>query len=238
MKNVIYNKYLSYIDSEHFYDLTNTLIQCVIDMEEYDTDLAMEMWSNILSKYIDSLCYKYVVEDVVCRVFSSINEKYNKYDNVDYICEVMMQHVVPFFEKNYYLVDIIYGKTLNAGYIGYNQKFTPICLACFIIDDKPDLVYRIMGLLNKNKMMSSQICSYFEEDAEKDFNIGKFLTATYEYVWWMLLSNTKKEFFSKYSISKSMKECLVESIKLISKKKERAECAIPIIAIANFGCRG
>lgn len=238
MKNVIYNKYLSYIDSEHFNNLTNTLIQCVIDMEEYDTDLAMEMWRNILSKKIDTLCYKNVVEDVVCRVFSSINKKYNKYNNVDYICEVMMQHVVPFLEKNDYLVEIIYGNTLNAGYIGYNQNFTPICLACIIIDDKPDLVYRIMGLLYKNKMMSSPNCSYFEEAAEKEYNIGKFLTATYEYVWWMLLSDTKKEFFSKYRISERMKECLVESIKLITKKKERAECTIPILAIANFGCRG
>ena len=201
MKNVIYNKYLSYIDSEHFNNLLNTLTQCVIDMEEYDTDLAMEMWRIILSKKIDSLCYKNVVKDVVCRVFSSINEKYNEYNNADYICEVMMQHVVPFLGKNDHLVEIIYGNTLNAGYIGYNQNFTPICLACFIIDDKPDLVYRIMGLLNKNKVMPTRNRPYFEEDTEQKFNIGKFLTATYEYVWWMLLSNTKKELFSKLLLS-------------------------------------
>lgn len=176
--------------------MNDALIKCIVKTEKYDGDMAMNMWLYILQNNEELI---HENESLVSDVLCEFREEYN---NEFWLS--MVEHVVPHLIRNEKLIELIFGQTKNAGM----PYYIPYCVAGIILDEKPDLIYKIMMLLSKNKYLI-------------DFTAGSILLKANERI--RIYANDKK-------ITSATKEALLSSLDFIKDNKERAECSIAIIS--------
>ena len=172
------------------------LTRCISNMEEYDGDIAMNMWQYILQSNIEELHYDdSFVSDLLREFRDKIKNSFESF------WEGITIRLTPLIIKNDILLDIIFGQTKNCG----NIYETPYCIAGIILNDRPDIVYRVIDLMNNNP--------YIEEEC----SISQLLCEAYD----IILNNITNQ-----EISNATKEALLSGIQLLKDKKERAECNI------------
>lgn len=98
------------------------IINCIVETEIYDGDLAMDMWLYILNKEGecddgDGVKYFYfsVKKEKECigDVFKAFVYKYEKFDSPRFRCKVLFDHIVPHIIKNDKLLEILFEKNYS-----------------------------------------------------------------------------------------------------------------------------
>ena len=196
------------------------IINCIVETEKYDGSLSMDMWLYILqsneSSFKDAEESKGYIYDVF-QCFCKKNEEYGSLDR--YACRAIMNHIVPHLIKNENLIDIIWGKTINAGYIAEDNRdeYIPMCLASILIIGNPHVISVLMESLAHN-------------DNLVDISIGKFFLKA-DYFIREEIQHNHEVFPQDYKVPLMIKNALMENIDKIENKKERAECTIAFLSI-------
>ena len=169
----------------------------------------VEAWVNYICQYHKFLggdfCSEYTINDVVKRLLS-------KYYGTDH--DVFMGEILPKILNNDRLLELMFQ---YAG-CGIEKSIKPKFLACLIVCDKCESVYKIINYLCNNKNMIF-------------ISVGAFLCETYKYVVELLEREKNNSNSHKCEVSKKMKETLWDSLKFCYSSFDLAECKIPIICI-------
>ena len=194
------------------------IINCIVETEVYDGALSMEMWCYILQKNELLLRDKSENERLVNDVFYRFYKKYEIYSNEEYLCRVVLNHIIPHITRSENLVKIIFGKAMNAGFdCGgiFDDRFIPICIAGIILQDNPYMIRVLIESLTHNTLM-------------EDVSAGQLLIKANEYI--EVIRKNQKEFDKPYSVSSRVKETLLSCLEMIKDQETRAECTIAFIS--------
>ena len=146
------------------------IINCIVETEIYDGDLAMDMWLYILNKEgqnVDEDGVRYVgfgykMEECIGNVFKAFFKKYEEYELPRLMCQVLFGHIVPHIIKKDKLLEILFEKSLNMGYCIeitdyshissistklYKNEFIPALIACIFLIDNPIAAQKIMNYM-------------------------------------------------------------------------------------------
>lgn len=193
----------------------DAIINCIVETEVYDGKLAMDMWHYILQTNLNLLEDKEESEHLVNDVFNRFLDKYERYCDTKYYCRVVLEHIVVHLIQNESLINVLFGKTFNAGYVSEYQSFISICIAGIILQDNPHIIQTLFGALSKNTKIV-------------DISIGQLLLKANKYI--ETVKQNQDTFKLSYSVTARVKEALLSCLDLIKDKKTRAECTIAIIA--------
>lgn len=202
-----------------------TIINCIVETEQYDGGLAMDMWLYILQKNIPIITQKDAdsfVDDVLDRFL----RKHEGTDTMsgEHECRAFLNHVVPHLIKNEELIKLIFGNTYNAGYkcypnLEWDDILTPraaVCVTCIMLLGNSHVVELLIKSLAQNELM-------FE------ISMGHILLRANKYIEYICRNEDK--FGKKYTVSAEVKEALLESLQYIENKEKRAECTIAFLSL-------
>ncbi len=196
------------------------IINCIVETEKYDGSLSMDMWLYILRNNEGSLKNIEKSEGLIYDIFQCFCHKNEEYGSLDrFACRAIMNHIVPHLIKNEKLIDAIWGRTINAGYLVEDNRdeYIPMCLASILLIGNP----RVISVL---------IDSLAHNDNLVDISIGKlFLKA--DYFIREEIQHNHEVFPKDYKVPLSIKNALMENIDKIENKKERAECTIAFLSL-------
>lgn len=198
----------------------DSIIRCIVETDTCDGDLAMDMWQYVIINNSDILNSKegniQFIDDVILR----FNKKYEHYDIPWVLCKTILNHIAPYLANKKELLNIIFGKLIDAGYSGakYYYDLTeplPACLACLLLQDDSMATSTIIKALANNKKLY-------------DIQIGKLLIKTNFYFDEMY--KNRYEYTCDIAISDSVKESLLSCLDMINDKDDKAEIALSLMA--------
>lgn len=193
-----------------------SIVDCIIETEKYDGNVAMDMWLYILNKNAALLKSKETAEDLITKVLYKFRIYYEKWLGDDYTIRAMLYHVVPYMVNNNELLKIIFKDTINAGSCGINRKYIPACIAGIFLFNKPESV----------KFLMSQICN---NEYLIDISLGELMRESCGFV--KTVYDNIDEYKKKYKLSNQTKEILLNFINSISNKEDRAKCTIAFLSL-------
>lgn len=223
-----------------------TIINCIVETEQYDGGLAMDMWLYILNKEgeqvgEDGVKYVYFgfdnkMEECIGDVFKAFVYKYEEFDSSRLRCKVFFDHIVPHIIKNDKLLEILFEKSAK-GYCTeiseglyrriYKDPYIPALIACIYLMDNPVVSHKIT-----NYMINWDNSINWEENDELEqyvVSIGGLIRFSKEYIH--TVYRNKEDYNKEYVISNRVKEALLSSIEKIEYAKNRAECTIEILSL-------
>lgn len=233
----------------------DAIINCIVETELYDGDLAMDMWLYILNKEgecvgEDGVKYiyfglNYKMEECIGDVFKAFFYKYEKNKSPFYMCKVLFDHIVPHIIMKDQLLEILFEKSHNMSYYTeitdysdfppyvnkkqYENDFIPALIACILLLDNPVASIKIM------KYMINEENSY-NWDGVKEADlfyliipIGKIIRLTKDYI--QSVYRNKDIFNQEYRITKRVKEAMLSCVDRIECAENRAECIIEILSL-------
>lgn len=227
------------------------IIDCIVETEIYDGDLAMDMWLYILNKEgehissYDGVKYFYFgfsndVEYCIGNVFKAFFHKYEEYELPIYMCKVLFEHIVPHIIKKDRLLEILFEKSHNMSYCTdimgsgypyslehYKNEFIPALIACIFLIDNPLVSQKIM-----NNMINNTNYLDWESIESVDytyFSVGKLIRISKKYI--QTVYKCKEDYNWNYKITKRVKDALLSCVDRIEYAKNRAECTIEIISL-------
>lgn len=169
----------------------------------------VDAWISFINKYFrfigGDFCVEYTINEVIKRLISKYHGK--QYD-------VIIDKILPIIMTNDRLMELLFQ---YAG-CGVEISYKPKLLACLIVSDKYESVYKVMSYLCNNKNMIF-------------ISVGGFLCETYKYVDEILGGDSYNGI--KKDLSQNMKTILWDSLKLCYSAFDMAECKIPIICMID-----
>lgn len=231
----------------------NAIIDCIVETEKYDGDLAMDMWLYILKKegeYQSDYVGKNVFfgSDIKFRqcigdVFKAFFEKYEDSESPRLMCRVLFDHIVPHIVKKDELLEILFQRSDNMGYCTetfesdypfrqepYKNEFIPALIACIFLIDNPLVSQKLL-----NYMINWSYCVDWEKvNDDKDVlyspvTIGELIRISKEYIQAVYMN--KEDFDVEYKVTNRVKEALLSCIDKIEYAENRAECTIEILSL-------
>ncbi len=193
-----------------------SIINCIIETEKFDGDLAMDMWYYVLQNNKDSLKTKDGVEDLINALFFRLNVKYSKglcYENT---CNDCFDHLFPYILQKKEIIELIFLNSYDAGYSEYYSYYIPAFIACILLTEDTTAVKIFMESICQNKNLVN-------------ITIGGLIRKTYEAI--ERVYSYPNEFKRKYKITSNVKEVLLSSLNMIENEEDRAECTIAFLSI-------
>ncbi len=227
----------------------NAIIDCIVETEKYDGDLAMDMWLYILKKE-GKYQSDYVRENVyfgldtkfkqcIGDVFKAFFEKYEEYESPRLMCKVLFDHIVPHIIKKDELLEILFERSDNMGYCTetfksdypfsqepYKNEFIPALIACIFLIDNPLVSQKLL-----NYMINWSKCVIWENVNSNDsiVSVGKLVRLSKEYI--QTVYNNIEDYDKEYRVTKRVKEALLSCVDKIEYAENRAECTIEILSL-------
>ena len=221
------------------------IINCIVETEKYDGDLAMDMWLYILNKEGEHICKdgsKFVffgnndkMEECIGNVFKAFFYKYEEYESPSLMCKVLFEHIVPHIIKKDKLLEILFDGSDNMGYCTeifetlysnrqYKNEFIPALIGCIFLLDNPIVSLKIIDYM----INCSNLCSWsYHKDSA--ISVGKLIRISKEYI--QSVYNNKEDFDKEYVITNRVKEALLSSLDKIEDAENRAEFTIEILSL-------
>lgn len=191
---------------------SEAIVNCIVETEVYDGELAIDMWLYILQNNTDDTNCLY-------SVLSRFDKKYSKYSLKEYLCKTILEHIA-LHVKNDTLVSTIFGKVITAGDCELKDDnsnyFLPALGASLLLVDNPPIAASLIKSMSENSNLS-------------DVEIVRLLTVSKYYVEAVL--NNSSAFDKEYKVTDSVKEALFSSIGMIQDKGARAECTVAILSM-------
>ena len=207
----------------------DALFRSVLDMGEIDLEESISMWYELLCRFKSQLTNRKYVGKLIKDFYLYIDTKHGQYGDYYTLSRNIIKYIIPAFRKYNDLIYIIYGHA-KCGGIYYCHNYTPFCLACLIIENNADLVYKAIECLSNNTHMidyNEKYCDYY------GCSIGEFLNRTHS-----CFCNIVDDYSLKGEpiklIGNEVKEALLSSLSLIQDETNLAECTIPIMSIIGY----
>lgn len=191
---------------------SEAVVNCIVETEIYDGDLAIDMWLYILQNNVDDINCLY-------SVLSRFDKKYSRYSLKEYLCKTILEHIA-LHVKNDAFISTLFGKVITAGACKLEDEnsiyFLPALLASLLLVDNPPIAVSLLKSMSENSNLS-------------DVEIVRLLTVSKYYVEAVL--NNTSAFDKEYKVTDSVKEALFSCINLIQDKRARAECTVAILSM-------
>lgn len=207
----------------------DVLFRSVLDMGEIDLEESISMWYELLCRFKSQLTNRKYVGKLIKDFYLYIDTKHGQYGDYYTLSRNIIKYIIPAFRKYNDLIYIIYGHA-KCGGIYYGHSYTPFCLACLIIENNADLVYKAIECLSNNTHMidyNEKYCDYY------GCSIGEFLNRTHSSFCDIIDDYSLKGEPIKL-IGNEVKEALLSSLSLIQDESNLAECTIPIMSIIGY----
>ena len=212
----------------------NAIIDCIVETEKYDGDLAMDMWLYILKK--EGECQsdqlgKYVwfglnekFKQCIGDIFKAFYEEYEGYESPSLMCKVLFDQIVPHIIKKEELLEILFARSTNMGYFSeiyyttsssfskesYKNEFIPALIACIFLVDNPLASQKLLNYM----IEGSNGVKWEKVDSNDPFvSVGELVRLSKEYIH--AVYNNKKCFDKEYRITKRVKEALLSCLENI-----------------------
>ena len=224
------------------------IINCIVEAEKYDGDLAMDMWLYILNKegehfFDDGSRYIYFgrnikFEQCIGDIFKAFFYTYEENESPHLMCKVLFDHIVPYLIKKDKLLEILF-ESDNMGYctriitdysscseILYKNEFIPALIACILLIDNPIVSQKIM-----NHMINWDNGIIWEKVIQNDpfISAGELIRLSKEYI--QAVYRNKEDYNKEYIVTKRVKDALLSCLDRIEYKENRAECTIEILSL-------
>ncbi len=189
---------------------SKSIVNCIVETEQYDGSLAMEMWYYVIQNNLSQTSF--------FDVLNRFGSKYAKYGLYRYYAISYSEHVTEHI-VNEKLVASIFGVIVDSSNCNIDNDdcvhFLPAFVASILLSNKPILVKTMINSMVKNdKLINS--------------SISNLLTNSNLYI--EDVRNNIDNFDKDYKVTDSVKEVLFNSISTISDKMTRAECTIAILS--------
>ena len=190
---------------DKWYINKEAIIECIVITEEYDGDIAMNMWQYILQSNIEELHYK---PDFVNDILLIFSKTYNGAFPVD-----MIEHVVPHLIKNDSLMELIFKETKYCG----KNHYISVCIAGIILSNDTILINRIINFIDYNHHIYK-------------YSIAKLLLATCDNLHKII----RRSNIRKVKIDEKTIDFLLSKADIITNIEEYAEYKIYLISLCSY----
>ena len=207
----------------------DVLFRCVLDMGEINLNESISLWYDLLCRFRSNLTDRKYVGKLIKDFFLYIDTKHGQYGNFYALSKNINEFIIPAFRKHDSLVDIIYGYA-KCGGVYYGHSYTPFCLACLIIENHADLVFKVIECLSNNTHMIDYKEKYYDYYG---CSVGEFLNRTYS-SFCNILDDYRFNGENINMIGNEVKETLIKSLDLIQDETLKAECTVPIMGIVGY----
>lgn len=205
------------------------LFRNVLDMGDIDIEESISMWYELLCRFRSQLTNRKLVGKLIKDFFLYIDTKHGQYGDYYTLSKNIKKYIIPAFKKHKDMIDIIYGHA-KCGGVYYGHSYTPFCLACLIVENNADLVYKVIECLSNNTHMIDYNEKYYDYYG---CSVGEFLNMTHS-----SFCNIVDDYSFRDApinmIGDEVKEALIASLELIKDESDRAECTIPIMSIIGY----
>ncbi len=199
-----------------------SIIKCIVETEACDGALAMDMWTYVLMQNANLLRDKTENISFIDEVILGFIKKYDNSADPGDICNTIIHHIAPHIVRNDTLINIIFGKLINAGYSKYNYSYDdddpseliPACIACIFMQDYPHAIPVLFKALSTNNNM-------------EDISIGELILKANYYLDVM---KRRDYMFDDFNISDDIKESLLSCIDCIKDCNDRAEITLSFMS--------
>ena len=223
----------------------NAIIDCIVETEKYDGDLAMDMWLYILEKegefirddgMITVYLYDTKMRDCIGDVFRAFYYKYEEYESPRLMCKVFFHHIIPYIIQKERILKILFECSHNMGYsddIGflsnnrYENKFIPALVACIFLIDNPKASQKIVEYMIN--WTNSILWGNIEDDNLGLISVGELIRISKEYIHEVL--NNKDDFDVEYRITERVKDALLSCVDKIEYPGNRSEFTIEVLSL-------
>lgn len=196
-----------------------SLIDCIATTCVYDGSVAVDMWLYLLQNNESLLLTIEGVEDLVKEPLQRIYFKFNqRWCGNHYYCKQYLEHLVPYIIKNDIFIRQLFGKSLNGGFCNSNtdDEYIISIIACIFLSNNPQITKLTMETFLKNPLIF-------------DVNIGNCMREIFDTI--VDVYENRDSFKKKYTVSKEVKDVLLECLEFIEDKKDRAEFMIGLCRI-------
>jgi len=192
-----------------------TIINCIVETEAYDGDLAMDMWLYVLQANKTILKTQEGVDEMITAVLERFQHKYNYY-GTQFEYGALLEHVTPHMVLKEELVKTIFEESKNAGASTafLCDYLLPACISGLLLQDCPQTINVMIKSMANNKMMSER-------------SLSELIRKAYGFVE---LVYQDSDFNEKYHISANVKNILLQCRELIKDVHDRADYTITILA--------
>jgi hypothetical protein len=219
----------------------NAIIDCIVETEKYDGDLAMDMWLYILEKegaFVrdDGTMSVFFSDDkmknCIGDVFRAFLYKYEEYESPRLMCKMLFHHITPYIIQKERILEILFECSCNMGYSDiinnrYENKYIPALIACIILIDNPNASQKIVKyMINWTNSIKWQ---NMEDDNLGLISVGEMIRLSKEYIHEVL--NNKDDFDVEYKITKRVKDALLSCVDKIEYSGNRAEFTIEVLSL-------
>ena len=223
----------------------DAIIDCIVETEKYDGDLAMNMWLYILEKegvFIsdDGTTTIFFVDpklkECIGDVFEAFYYKYEDYKSPRLMCKVLFHHITPYIIQNERILRIMFECSCNMGYCDiysffkksrYENKYIPALVACIILIDNPKVSQKIVEfMINWTNSISWE---NIEDDNFGLIPVGELIRMSKEYIREVL--NNKDDYDIEYKLTQRVKDALLSCADKIKYSKNKAEYTIEVLSL-------
>lgn len=224
----------------------SAIIDCIVETEQYDGDLAMDMWLYILEKegaYVRDDGTKTIdisytkMKDCIGDVFSAFYYKYEEYESPRLMCKVLFRHIIPYIIKKEKFFYILFECSTNMGYcdyidLSYNRyenNYIPALVACILLIDNPKISQgSVEYMINwTNKIIWENV--EVDNDNMSFISVGELIRMSKEYIREVI--NNKDDFEFEYRVTERVKEALLSCVNKIDYPGNRAEFTIEVLSL-------
>jgi hypothetical protein len=207
----------------------DVLFRSVLDMGDIDLEESISMWYELLCRFKSQLTNRKYVGKLIKDFYLYIDKQHGQYGDYYTLSRNINKYIIPAFRKHKDLINIIYGHA-KCGGVYYGHNYTPFCLACLIIENNADLVYKAIECLSNNTHMIDYKEKYYDYYG---CSVGEFLNRTHS-EFCNIVDDYSFNDTPINIIGNEVKDALIASLNLIKDDTDRAECTIPIMSIVGY----
>ncbi len=201
-----------------------SLINCIVSMEKYDSQLSMEMWETLLSENESKLCERETAQKLIHNVILGFYENNNNNFADSESCLTLFTHCFLHIINNIKIIRHIFGYAYDCGsfpttYLystAIGNNFIPILLANILVSKNALAAKTLIIALGQNH--------YFENES-----IGQLFSKSHQYVKIYLNNDLFAAF--KNDVTEEVKGAMLNSVDAIDDAECRAECTISILSL-------
>lgn len=191
---------------------SDAIVNCIVETEGYDGNLALDMWCYILQNNSDAIAHLPLYS-----VIRRFGEKYANWTTKEDYCKIILEHILIHANIETF-VSLAFEKNMCGSdkYDNNSVDFQLALTASILLMDSPQIVTIMIRSLSHNKKFT-------------DNQIGKLLTESQYYV--EAVRKHISDFDIDYKVTDAVKEALISSNNLLQEKESRAECIVAILSM-------
>lgn len=152
---------------------SGAIVNCIVETEPYDGELAMEMWIYVLQRILEannSIIPEKYIEPFIHNVFAKFENKYPNEKNSlgnPFSFAIIFSHIVKYRNQLLQLINIILGKAHNAGYYANFTTYNSIkfFIGCLLVQQDKIITKTVIESLGNNINLTDKTVGTILQDS-------------------------------------------------------------------------